>query len=55
MDKKLVELKLHYRYLDFKDVFLKVAFDILLLYRPYDYKIKIKLGKEDTLNYSPLR
>ena len=24
-------------------------------YRLYDYKIKIEPGKEDTLNYSPLR
>jgi len=55
IDEELVELKLHHQYLDFKDVFSKAASDILPLHRPYDYKIKIELGKEDTLNYSPLR
>jgi len=28
--------------------------DILLPYRPYNYKIKIKLDKEDIFSYSPL-
>jgi len=54
MDKELVELKLHHRYPDFKDVFLKAASNILPPHQPYNYKIKIKLGKEDTFNYSPL-
>jgi len=55
MDKELMELKLHYWYPNFKDIFLKVVSDILLLYQPYNYKIEIELGKEDTFNYSPLR
>ena len=52
MDKELVELKLH-QYLNFKDVFLKAVSNILPLYQPYNYKIEIKLGKENTFNYSP--
>ena len=55
MDKELIELKLRYQYLKFKDVFLKAASNILLLYWIYNYKIKIKLSKENTVNYSPLR
>jgi len=55
IDKELVELKLHHWYPDFKDVFLKAALDILPLYWPYNYKIEIKLDKEDTFNYSSLR
>jgi len=54
MDEELVELKLRYQYLEFKDVFLKVVSNILPPHRLYNYKIKIELGKEDTLNYSPL-
>jgi len=55
MDKELVELKLHHWYLEFKDIFLKAVSNILPLYWLYNYKIEIKPGKEDTLNYSPLR
>ena len=54
MDKELIKQKLPYRYQKFKDAFLKAASNILPPHRPYDYKIKIKLGKEDTLSYSPL-
>jgi len=54
MDKELVELKLHHQYPDFKDVFLKAVSDTLLLYWLYNYKIEIKLGKEDTFNYSSI-
>jgi len=53
MDKELVELKLRHWYLEFKDVFLKAVSNILPPHRLYNYKIEIKLGKEDTLNYSP--
>jgi len=49
-----VELKLYYCYPDFKDIFLKAVSDILPPHQPYNYKIKIKLGKEDTFDYSPL-
>ena len=34
--------------------FLKVVFNILPPYQPYDHKIEIKLGKEDIFSYSPL-
>ena len=54
IDKELMEQKLPYKYQKFKDVFLKAAFNILPPHRLYDYKIKIKLGKEDTFGYSPL-
>jgi len=54
MDKELVKLKLRHRYLEFKDIFLKTVFNILPLYRLYNYKIEIKLSKENTLNYSLL-
>jgi len=54
MDEELVEQKLPYRHQKFKDVFSKAASDILPLYRPYDHKIKIKQGKENTLSFSPL-
>ena len=54
MNKELVKQKLPYKYQKFKDAFLKVAFNILPLYRLYNYKIKIKLGKEDIFSYSPL-
>ena len=49
-----MEQKLPYRYQKFKDAFLKAVFNILLLHQLYNYKIEIKLGKEDTFNYSPL-
>ena len=49
-----MEQKLPYKYQKLKDIFLKAIFNILLSYRLYNYKIKIKPGKEDTLNYSPL-
>ena len=32
MDEELVELKLRYQYLKFKDIFLKAVSNILLLY-----------------------
>jgi len=35
-------------------MFSKAVLDILPPYQPYDYKIKIKPDKEDTLSYSPL-
>jgi len=36
-------------------MFFKAASNILLPYQLYNYKIKIKLDKEDILSYSPLR
>ena len=54
MDKELVDQKLPYQYKEFKDVFSKAVFNILLPYRPYDYKIEIELDKENTLIFSPL-
>ena len=54
MDKELIEQKLPYGYQKFKNTFLKAVSNILPPHQPYDYKIKIKLGKENTLNYSPL-
>ena len=53
IDKELVEQKLLYQYQEFKDVFSKAVSNILLSYQPYNYKIKIELDKENTLNYSP--
>ena len=55
MDKELVEQKLFYKYQKFKDIFSKAASNILPPYRLYNYKIEIKLDKEDIFNYSPLR
>ena len=55
MDKELVEQKLPHGYQKFKDAFLKAVSNILPPHRPYNYKIEIKPGKEDTLGYSPLR
>jgi hypothetical protein len=54
MDKELVKQKLPYKYQKFKNIFLKAASNILPPHQLYDYKIKIKLGKEDTFSYSPL-
>jgi hypothetical protein len=54
MDKELVEQKLPYRHQKFKDVFSKAASDILPPHRPYNHKIEIKQGKENTLSFSPL-
>ena len=55
MDEELVDQKLPYWYKEFKDIFSKAAFNIFPPYRPYDYKIKIKLDKENTFSFSPLR
>ena len=41
MDKELVDQKLPYWYKEFKDVFSKAAFNILLPYQLYNHKIKI--------------
>ena len=54
MDKELVDQKLPLRHQKFKDVFSKAASNILPPYRLYNYKIKIKQGKENTLSFSPL-
>ena len=55
IDKELVEQKLPHQHQKFKDVFSKAASNILPPYQPYNHKIEIKLDKEDTLSYSPLR
>ena len=54
MDKELVDQKLPYWCQDLKDVFSKAVSNTLAPYRLYDYKIKIKLNKENTLSFSPL-
>ena len=54
MDKELVEQKLPCKYQKFKNAFLKAVFNILPPHQLYNYKIEIKLGKEDTFSYSPL-
>ena len=54
MDKELVKQKLPYRHHKFKDVFSKAASNILPPHRPYDHKIEIEQGKENTLSFSPL-
>ena len=55
MDKELVDQKLLDWYKEFKDVFSKVASDILPPHQLYDHKIEIELDKENTLGFSPLR
>ena len=53
MDEELVDQKLPYWYKEFKNIFSKVVSNILLPYQLYDYKIKIKPDKENTLGFSP--
>ena len=55
MDEELVNQKLPHWYQDFKDVFLKAASNTLTPHQLYNHKIKIKLDKENTLSFSPLR
>ena len=50
-----MEQNLPYEYQKFKNIFSKVVFNVLLPHQLYNYKIKIKPSKEDTLSYSPLR
>src|SRR6266702_1480207 len=50
INKELVDQKLPYWYKEIKDIFSKAVSNILLPYRLYDYKIKIELNKENTLN-----
>ena len=54
MDKELVDQKLPYWYKEFKDIFSKTVYNILLLHQLYNHKIKIKPDKENTLSFSPL-
>ena len=41
-------------YKEFKDIFSKTASNTLPPYWLYDYKIEIKLDKENTFGFSPL-
>ena len=54
INEELVDQKLLYQYKEFKDIFFKAAFNTFPFYQPYDYKIKIKPDKENTLSFSPL-